>query len=37
MTRKFYINNEVIEKHFIFTAKYITYQGQEMIHQKRRP
>lgn len=31
MTRRFYINDEVIEKHFIFTTKYITYQGQEMI------
>jgi len=31
MTRQFYINDEVIEKHFIFTTKYITYQGQEMI------
>ena len=31
MTRKFYINDEVIEKHFIFTTKYITYQGEEMI------
>ncbi len=31
MKRKFYINNEVVEKYFIFTTKYITYQGQEMI------
>ena len=31
MTRNFYINDEVIEKHFIFTTKYITYQGEEMI------
>jgi|SRR6056297_843227 len=31
MTRRFYINDEVIEKHFIFTTKYITYQGAEMI------
>jgi len=31
MTRRFYINDEVIEKHFIFTTKYVTHQGQEMI------
>ncbi len=31
MTRKFYIGDRLIEKHFVFTTKYIKYSEQEMV------